>query len=305
MRRLLIDAQKRQLAVKFRNELKEDRDPLTDLRRLADNLNGNEQQYVQAIIDRWDDLIVAEPNFNNMISYFERIIPPNDITSIYKKIVKAMGYDYVQKSIYPKFMMDLGIKTCVYCNAQYSFSYKDKRYTFGNYQLDHWKPESKYPYLSTSFFNLQPCCAHCNQMKLHREATFNLYTASQDDNLFPMQFRILPESIAKYLSTHQKEDLKIIYECESEELKNNHEKLFHITTQYQAHKDIVEEIIWKKETYNSTFLDIYRNTFKNLGFSAGLFNRFIIGNYDTPEDIHKRPLSLMTQCLAKQLKLIK
>lgn len=316
MRRLLIDEELREVAKQFRKELEKQnnvhKNPKTKLSKLILKLrNRDQEQYVRLILDKWDDLIVSEPSsFNAIISDFDAIIPTIQIDNIeighkklYEAIVEAMEYEYVQKSIYPDFMKKLGIKTCIYCNAQFAFMSKYNHYTFSNYQLDHWKPKSKYPYLCTTFFNLQPCCAYCNQMKSDNDALFNLYTDKAGD-LFPMSFSVLYPNIARYLCTHQSDDLKIIYKCDTAGLKQNQEDLFHITTQYQAHKDVVEEMIWKKEVYNSTFLKIYQDSFKNLGFSEALFNRFVIGNYDRSEDIHKRPLSLLTQNIAKQLKLI-
>lgn len=316
MKRLLIDDELRETAKQFRDRLEKQnklhKNPKTRLTKLVSKLqNVKQKQYVQLILDKWDNLIVLEPSaFNPIILEFEAIIPTVQIGAIkigdrklYDIIVEAMEYKYVQESIYPDFMKQLGLKTCIYCNAQFAFMSKYNHSIFSNYQLDHWKPKSKYPYLCTTFFNLQPCCAHCNQLKSNKDALFNLYT-NQADKLFPMNFNVLHISIARYLCTHKSDDLKIIYECETKKLKANQEKLFHITTQYQAHKDVAEEMIWKKEIYNSTFLKIYQEMFKKLGFSAGLFNRFIIGYYDKLEDIHKRPLSLLTQSIAKQLKLI-
>lgn len=317
MRRILIDNNIKRLATKFKDKLNTPKNnhvtPIHKLKDLKKKLAASPQQsqYIQKIIDEWDCLIIAEPDFNNLILEFEKIIPRNDIetlkvgnTELYKLIVEAMEYDYVQASIYPDFMRELGIKTCVYCNAQYAFYAKDKQYKFTNYQLDHWKAKSRYPYLSTSFFNLQPCCPHCNQMKLQKDVDFNLYT-HDSKTLNPMTFFIPDAYIAKYLCTHNCNDLEIWYGCENDVLKENHEKTFHIKTQYQAHKDVVEEIIWKQQIYNSTFLEIYRETFKKLGFSSVQFNRFIIGNYDKPEDVLKRPLTKLIQDIARQLKIIK
>lgn len=78
-------------------------------------------------------------------------IDPESPKFLYKEIVEAMRYDYVQKSVYPKIINQLGIKTCVYCNAQYAFSYDNGKDSFQNYEIDHWMPKSKYPYLCTSF----------------------------------------------------------------------------------------------------------------------------------------------------------
>lgn len=74
---------------------------------------------------------------------------------------------------------------------------------------------------------------------------------------------------------------------------------------YKAHKDIAEELLWKKYVYNHVIRDIYRDLFKELGFVDADFNRFILGNYDKIDDIHKRPLSKMTQDIARQLGIIK
>ena len=317
MRRLLIDESLREVAKSFRVRLEMGQKenyikPLDELEKIAKGLDGNEREYVQHIIDRWDDLIVAEPDFSNIIEDFEKIIPRKDIsnlkfgkTKLYEKIVKAMRYDYVQGTIYSDVMKEMGIKTCVYCNAQYIFVEKEKgsNYLFKNYEIDHWKSQSHYPYLSTTFFNLQPCCSHCNKIKLQRDALFGLFTHDNRE-LFPMKFCLTNQSVARYLCTHDYKDLRLEYDCKSEELKKNQEEIFHITTQYQAHKDVVEEIVWKNEIYNSTFQQIYMEQFKSLGFSPSQFNRFIIGNYDSEEDIHKRPLSKLTQDIAKQLKLI-
>lgn len=317
MRRILIDHNIKRLAAKFKDKLNTPKanhvTPIHKLRSLIEKLGTGSAPflYVQKIIDEWDSLIIAEPDFDNIILEFENIIPRTSIetlkvgdTELYKLIVEAMEYDYVQASIYPDFMRELGIKTCVYCNAQYALYVKYKRNKFTNYQLDHWKAKSKYPYLCTSFFNLQPCCAHCNQMKQQKDTDFNLYT-HDSKALNPMTFFIPDTHIAKFLCTHNCNDLEIWYDCENDVLKESHEQTFHIKTQYQAHKDIVEEIIWKKQIYNSTFLEIYRETFKKLGFSSVQFNRFIIGNYDKPEDVLKRPLAKLAQDIARQLKIIK
>lgn len=105
--------------------------------------------------------------------------------------------------------------------------------------------------------------------------------------------------------SHDKDKLKINFNSSEGNLKENMDKLFHISTQYQAHKDIVEEIVWKKQIYNKALFDIYSKSFKDLGFRQSDFNRFIISNYDKEEDILKRPLSKMVQDIAKQLDIIK
>lgn len=324
MRRILIDDRVRGIAKSFKDFLENGlggkyKAPKTHLGELANNslLNPQQKQYVQLIISEWDNLIVLEPPFDVTIQKFESIFATDKIATeelgnnpkspilLYKEIVKAMRYDYVQEKVYPKIINQLGIKTCVYCNAQYAFSYDNGKDSFQNYEIDHWMPKSKYPYLCTSFFNLQPSCPKCNKSKSSKDdiLPFCLYT-HDGSKLNPFDFSILHLSCAQYLATHDRDMLRIIFSSKEPGLKDNMDTLFHISTQYQAHKDVVEELIWKKQIYNSTILGIYKDNFKQLGFKQTDFNRFILSNYDRDEDILKRPFAKMVQDIAKQLGII-
>lgn len=324
MRRILIDDRVRGIAKSFKDFLENGlggkyKSPKTHLGELANNplLNPQQKQYVQLIISEWDNLIVLEPPFDVTIQKFESIFVTDKIATeelgnnpkspilLYKKIVKALRYDYVQEKVYPKIINQLGIKTCVYCNAQYAFSYDNGKDSFQNYEIDHWMPKSKYPYLCTSFFNLQPSCPKCNKSKSSKDdiLPFCLYT-HDGSKLNPFDFSILHLSCAQYLATHDRDMLRIIFSSKEPGLKDNMDTLFHISTQYQAHKDVVEELIWKKQIYNSTILGIYKDNFKQLGFKQTDFNRFILSNYDKDEDILKRPFAKMVQDIAKQLGII-
>lgn len=325
MRRIFIDERIRAIAKHYKTQLecgnRNYKTPLQKLSTLKNDprLDADQKMYVELIIDKWDELILLEPPFNGMISEFERIYTADDVSQVeinsdfpkggikfYKKVVDAMRYDYVQETIYKDIVKKLGIRTCVYCNAQYAFSYSLGNDDFINYEIEHWMPKSKYPYLCTSFFNLQPSCPKCNKMKSNKDdiLPFCLFTHNVED-LNPFEFSVEKGSCALFLVTNDKEKLKISFDAKDEKLRENMNNLFHITTQYQAHKDIVEELIWKQKIYNHIILDIYKDSFKSLGFRKSDFNRFILSNYDMKEDILKRPLSKMMQDIAKQLGIIK
>ncbi len=325
MRRILIDDSIRAIAEEYKIQLEKGKgnynSPRKKLNALKKNprLDAKLKMYVELIIDKWDELILLEPPFNGMISEFERIYTADEVSLVeinsdspkggikfYKKVVDAMRYDYVQETIYKDIVKKLGIRTCVYCNAQYAFSYSLGNDIFINYEIEHWMPKSKYPYLCTSFFNLQPSCPKCNKMKSNKDdiLPFCLFTHNVED-LNPFEFSVEKGSCALFLVTNDKEKLKISFDAKDEKLRENMNNLFHITTQYQAHKDIVEELIWKQKIYNHIILDIYKDSFKSLGFRKSDFNRFILSNYDMKEDILKRPLSKMMQDIAKQLGIIK
>lgn len=91
-------------------------------------------KYVQTILDNYDELNNLLPSqydsfTGNILKSIIVDAEPSDIkVKIRKKsecslsdlIVEAMGYGKVQSSIMPKYIRKLGIKTCIYCNAQFA-----------------------------------------------------------------------------------------------------------------------------------------------------------------------------------------
>lgn len=314
MRRIVITSIERAFAIKFRDRLKNGnaknyKKPIDNLTDLAKTLKDKAHiAYVQKIITEWDDLIVLEPkDFTNKIKEFETILKMRGASGEYVKVGKktlhslitqAMRYNYVQKSVYPEHMKNLGIKTCVYCNAQYAFAVD----TYINYELDHWKSKSDYPFLSTSIFNLQPSCSKCNRYKSKKESLFNLFTDGTDV-IVPFIFA-LKNNYIRYFIDHDASKLNILFLSNDAKLRANHDELFHIENSYKAHIDVVEQFLWKYMTRNSTIREIYKDVFKKLGFKEADFNRFILGNYCDDSKLHLRPLSKLSADIARQLKLI-
>lgn len=294
---------------------------------------SDEERYVELIQQKWQDLIIAEPSaFDGIIEEFEQIISGDEIKDrrvqmpvrnketgaiekyedkrFYPLIVDAMRYDYVQSTIYPTFMRELGIRSCVYCNAQYAFSVAGHG-GYQNYELDHYKPKSIYPYLCTTFMNLQPSCSACNRKKSNKlpkddEELFQLFVRKEDvRSESPVAFELNSASLATYMADPKHESLKIDFSCPGNpKLEKGFNEFFKISTLYQAHTDVAEELIWKSRIYNRVVVEDYKRLFKQLGFRDSDFKRFILGNYDTVENIHKRPLSKMTQDIAKQLHIL-
>ncbi len=281
--------------------------------------------YIRYIIDNYKKIITAAPSefekYNpddklklskefNIIRKDNKGNAKTEAIQFYKLIVEYLGYDWIRNHSYPKFMAEIGIRTCVYCNAQYGVSFKkdkkSKEFT-SSYQIDHFLPKSKYPYLATSFFNLQPSCGHCNQMKWSNDAMFNLYTENKDD-LSPFRFHVENVSILNFLLTCRNSDLKILLEVIKEqdrELLKNHEERFHVSLKYDNHKEEASDIILMSRFYNKTYLSQLQAQF---GAILPQFRRHILnvllGFPSDEKEIHKRPLTLLRQDLAKQLNLL-
>lgn len=218
----------------------------------------------------------------------------------YELIVEAMCYNEVQKTVIRPYMKRMGLNTCVYCNASYAVATNDNTAAF---QVDHNYPKSEYPFLCISFFNLYPACMHCNQIK-SKTTTYNfcLYT-DNSDLLDPFKFSIDDKSIIKYMLFNNADLLKVNLKSDTLPQKaEEHFNFFHLGGLYPQFSDEIEEIIWKAKIYNES----YRNQLlaaynKKFPFNMYAFKRFYLGFYPDAKDVHKRPLTLLKQSIAKEM----
>jgi hypothetical protein len=333
MRRIYIDKHIVELAKDYADKMFTTRQanfekPLDNLQKLEAGLRKNKQlnvnyaDYVNKIIVKYSILNIIEPQeFDNMTNIEFNCLTEVELkdkfvinkagqyvlkkkgTEFYKLIVNAMRYDAIRDKEFLPSVRKLGIKACVYCNVQLTVTTEDNNGKIsGKYELDHFYPKSKYPFLCTSFFNLQPCCSHCNKSKNDNKAEFGLYTNDYQE-LYPFSFELEKKSIIKYMLTQDCEKLEVLFNSTNPQLLADHKKHFHITELYETQKDVVEEIIWKSRIYNQNYRQSLVDAFSNK-FDKINFNRFILGNYDNPKDIHKRPLAKLIQDIARQLKII-
>ncbi|MDO1514346.1 HNH endonuclease domain-containing protein [Maribacter confluentis] len=279
--------------------------------------------YVEKIINEYDDILNADPSkMQKIIKEFNAILPyPNvkrKITSkrvsFQEEVVKAMRYEDLRKFEFPLYLQNSNLKTCVYCNAQSTLTIepvyynnktkKDRRGVNSKLQLDHFYPKSKYPFLSTSFFNLYPTCANCNIAKGEKIALFELYTTSDDLDVF--NFWIDDKSILDYWLSLNANHLKVHLQSLDGDIKllHNHNELFQIQKVYDAQIDVGEELIWKVKANPQSYRKSLNKTFSKIFPDTSVIDRMIIGNYSKPEETFKRPMSKYTQDIARQLKLI-
>lgn len=312
-------------ADKVQKELK----PMEALKSLKKHFRGDVAAYIQDVIDLLPDILVLLPweyeQFHN--EHFARYdtktgTQPVDFgekknikdakgnvvnQKLYMHIVDALQYSAVQESVFPEYVNKLGIRSCVYCNAQYAVSFKkgktDRSTPYKTtYTLDHWKPKSKYSYLAIAFYNLYPCCSPCNQAKSYYERDWMMYCKEGED-ANPFEFKVDDLSLVDYLTSWDAEKLKIEFEPLVSGEYPDYDKNFHISKLYSNFKSEVEEVIWRSRIYSSKMIEAMKQ--------SGVYQikphevkRFIIGNYDREEDIMKRPLAKLIQDVAKQIRLI-
>lgn len=217
----------------------------------------------------------------------------------------AFRYDDLRDSFIPEHLDGLGVRTCVYCNEKSigSGSEKDKNgkdRIISRYQIDHYYPQSKYPYLCTSFYNLQPSCDSCNQGKSDDWSQFNLYT-SDDNKLDVFRFSIGSDDQILYaMIEHDASKLQIELHSDEDGLLANHECLFHVESVCQKNhrKDALKvmDILYNQK-------DSYINSLKAaLGQYIPMANDeimdeyFRLFGYDMHKNqVHRRPLNKMAQ----------
>lgn len=89
-----------------------------------------------------------------------------------KGVIKGKGGCNWAPMDYIKF---LNVRYCPYCNAESVYAIKKSKLTARS-ALDHYFPQSMYPYLAISLCNLVPSCTRCNtDIKGSRELDYNLH----------------------------------------------------------------------------------------------------------------------------------
>lgn len=269
------------------------------------------QSFADSFVDKHGNKINVNPADTNWKQWKKGETP----IEFYKAIVEAMNYKHVRESKngYLKYFDKLDIKACVYCNASYIMNVRTKKRDNkgfqtdeelkGRFELDHFFPKSKYPFLCISFFNLIPCCPCCNRWKSDDESTFSLYTSKKDE-LDAFSFYLTDFSMIEYCLKHNVNKLKIKLKSNDIKLKYNHEARFHIEELYEHFKDEAEEIFWIYLSRNNSYFKQAMESFKMVFDNKALL-RIMYGVYEGEENIHKRPLSKMKQDILHQLKLIK
>ena len=328
MKKILITDEIRGWAKEYALRLLNQEDTFASLRHLKSQLDGNRAEYVgrvisylPAILDMlpWEYTTFHRKHFAEFdkggakaIDLSQRLplSEPGCVLkekTLYMHIVTALQYDVVQQKIFPTYVRKMGIRSCVYCNAQYAVSAKkgktDRSSVYrSTFNIDHWKPKNHYPYLAVAFYNLYPSCTACNQGKSFTEKDWCLY-AQDGEDLNPYKFRLDDMSLLNYLLSWDAEQLRVDFVDKATGIAPDYDEDFHIRKLYNNFKSEVEEVIWRSRIYSSKMVEAMQQ--------SGIYhlkpqdvNRYIIGNYDREDDIMKRPLAKLTQDIAKQIGLL-
>lgn len=174
--------------------------------------------------------------------------------------------------------------------------------------LDHLLPQSEYPYLSLSLFNLVPSCYSCNsKLKNDKKIYSNL-----DELLFtsPTGLKTISDIIFKiYFKTgfDNKNLPKELneYSIKIESPYTEYFKVFNLQGRYNFHKNISHELISKRRIYSDSQIKEIFDLFNDKGkpISKNEIKTQIFGSDIFTVDSNK-PFQKYKKDIAKQLEII-
>lgn len=205
------------------------------------------------------------------------------------------AYDLAQK---------IKVNVCPYCNRNYTFTIKNKNSKSTRPDFDHFYDKGTYPVLALSFYNLIPSCILCNS-RLKSTTKFSLDThlhpyKDSFNDYAKFQFKVI-DSIFFYNENGFELKLETFGNKKAEKVKED----FALEILYQEHKDIVLELIQKREIYPDSYIDDLFNQYEGTLFkNREDVLRHITGGYIEDKDIDKRPLSKLIKDISEELELI-
>jgi hypothetical protein len=276
------------------------------------------------------DLLIGKPSvLINESNKYKSKFSANPNAVITKQIERLISFlfDYSEfskknSSVYSKkwgayrLTEALCIRSCLYCNRNYTLTVTNCGKKIIRPELDHFFAQSIYPLLSLSFYNLIPSCHICNS-NLKGKIPFNLnthfhpYLSSFDKE--NAKFTYKPKNPIAFFGDKRGLDLKIdtsnLLRLENQ-IKENID-VFKLDYIYNDYLDIVDGFIrLQRKTNEKKIRDIYKNVFidnvgKRWSYGEQELYELAIRNHYNPDDFNKKSLAKFEKDIAKELGLIK
>ncbi len=281
-------------------------------KKLKSKLWNYEKECLKYIKDNIKEIIKADNNkLKEFIEHFKNNYKG---LAIGKKNTKEKNwkrlYKIIRKDIFEKeydnwkvrkqygaydFVKVLGLNSCPYCNRNYIFVVDSDNGKLRP-EIDHFYPKSIYPFLAMSFYNLIPSCAICNHTKSDKveESLENPYEL--EANSYKFTYR--PTTV-KFAAVNKEKYNFNNFEIEIYGNKANL-NIFKLEELYKQHKDIVLELLIKKAYYPQSYIE----ELSKFGFTKDEIYRYLLCNYLSDEDLHKRPLSKLIKDISEELQFL-
>lgn len=248
-------------------------------------------------IDKYKEVLKREPDMLTTEVAYRKTKKKVFKGKLYERIIICLQYAEA-RVILGEIHQQMGLKTCVYCNAIPTMSNKGEVF----YQMDHYLPQSLYPFLGTCFYNLQPSCGVCNDHKKTKNCDFGLYVNSeQHKDLSP--FRFVPKVKNLVGPYPECEDIQFRgKEANVTKESKAHEEMFHINNMYAGYKDEVSALYTDAYKMNPSMVEVNAACWGIPATKKDVL-AYMSGHLSLEEkDIHKKTLTKLKQDTIKQLK---
>lgn len=296
----------------------------TELQELAAFVSSNNPwkdksaitDYIDLLINDYPDVLTLEPkDWNAYIAQYNNVLKrePDMLirevayakdgkgkvhkAKLYERIIFCLRYVDARK-ILGDIHQQMGLKTCVYCNVLPTLANDGDVL----YQMDHFQPQSRYPFLGTCFYNLQPSCGVCNGHKGINDSDFGLYVnVEQHKVLSPFLF--IPQVSNGHGAYPTCSEIKFMgkAKCVTKESKA-HEAMFHINTMYTCCTGEVNKLYEDAYRMNDSVV-LAMSSCYGLNPTKADVVAYMSKHLSLDEkDIHKEPLTKLRQDTIKQMK---
>ncbi|GEM_PF-6041150 len=153
-------------------------------------------------------------------------------------------YDILDKKISNvtlrhQLLAKMNVKTCPYCDRQYITNFGINK---SSADLDHFYPQSEYPYLALNIYNFIPACPICNRnFKKKKKIQINpRFEEFGNDAVFTIKNKLI-----SYMDMNL-EDIHIKIDIKNQELEtkiNSNIDTFKLKEVYKVHRDYVYQLI--------------------------------------------------------------
>lgn len=266
-----------------------------------------EKNLKEILTSKPDELIKV----NNEYKSFCEAKGKGKIIHINKGISSIFNYNWFTKkgaSYYCAYNLaaKLNVKTCPYCNRNYTITVADGKSRIARPDFDHFFPKNEYPLLALSFYNLVPSCLICNRtIKNQKSVKYGLYIHPYEEGFNDtLKINYFPTDVESSIGIKSNFEIHTIENPQqhqkAKKCKNNFE-LFKLKEIYtESHNEEIADIIRKYYISNGKYLEKLQETFPKIGSMDELY-RLAFGNYFLEDDFEKRPLSKLTKDVVDQL----
>lgn len=240
-----------------------------------------------------------------------------------KDLKKIFNYEALSKSNEEKHILTmLGVDVCPYCNRAFTITVP-KEYSEKNGvrpQLDHYFPQSLYPYLAVNFYNLIPSCGSCNQYKAHKDTRIEPILYPYDEGLgTEYRFVTYPENgdfgylrgqdtggnfslhIEPIVREIRKSGMNVQERVEFEKRICGSIKSLHLGELYNAHTNYAQIILRNGYIFNIEYLETLRKAVPLAEFSLSDIKTMVYCQDIQQTQWHKNILSKMKNDLDYEL----